>query len=59
MLNLYRDSRKIKRTFAMFRLRNRLAVATGLVYNALLLVTPIALLTIFLNPQLKGVGDKF
>ena len=43
----------------MFRLRNRLAVATGLVYNALLLVTPIALLTIFLNPQLKGVGDKF
>ena len=59
MLNLYRDSRKSKRTFAMFRLRNRLAVATGLVYNALLLVTPIALLTIFLNPQLKGVGDKF
>ena len=59
MLNLYRDSRKSKRTFAMFRLRNRLAVATGLVYYALLLVTPIALLTIFLNPQSKGVGDKF
>ena len=30
-------------------------VATGLVYNALLLVTPIVLLTIFLNPQHKGV----
>ena len=43
----------------MFRLRNRLAVASGLVYNDLLLVTPIALLTIFLNPQPKGVGDKF